>query len=626
MRHRITAAAFREIRKRPGVLLATCVLRRAVRHTAQFRQNAAGVVVVIVDKEWIPRFERAAELLISGQHRAFFRAETSRHQVISFEAGATRRADVDVLRANAQTIVVTDSDAALPRKVRLAADVTVVVGKPTARHVMAVRELTGRPSIPLDTAERLVGEDWATIDALLCRQSLDGVAFGRLTGARDSTSPVPVPRLSQLPGLTAVRTWASELAVDLAAWREGSLAWSNLDRAALFIGPPGVGKTMCAASLASELGLPLVSTSAGQWQSSKSGHLGDMLRAMRASFEEARSKETAILFIDELDSIGNRAHQSNSAFYETQVVNTFLELCSASAGWEGFILLGATNRVVEIDPAVLRSGRFEKHIFISIPTPEERSAILSHHLGGFPAVSLRPFTDLLNDPTPADLELMSRAIKRLARNDRREINLMDVERSMPERANFTKDELYRVAVHEIGHAIVALTSGFVDRADVTLSQTLLVEAGVQSAGHVKYEMKDSALVTEPFLRAQIRITLGGIAAEEVGIGNRSIGGAAFTGSDLDVATGIANRMIASFGMGEVPRFHAEASQVGSRFPLPPEMSGQVDRILRAEFDAAKGALAEQRTSLLKHASDLVGAGNISLVPADLPPSEAARQH
>ncbi|MGO7788365.1 AAA family ATPase [Rhizobium ruizarguesonis] len=572
---------------------------------------------MIVEKEWIPRFERAAELLISGQHKAFFRADTSRHQVVTFETGSRRQPDVDVLRANAQTVVIADSHSALPRKVRLAADAILAVDKPTARHILAVRELTGRPRIALEIAQRLVDEDWATIDALLCRQSLDGVDFDGLGQAQDSEPPVRVSKLSQLPGLAAVRTWASELAVDLAAWKEGALAWPDVDRAALLVGPPGTGKTMCAASLAAELEIPLVATSAGQWQSSGSGYLGDMLRAMRRSFEEARSKPSAILFIDELDSIGNRAHRSNNVFYETQVVNTFLELCSVSAGWPGFILLGATNRVTDIDPAVLRAGRFEHHIVIAPPTPVERAAILSHHLQGFPADRLRQFTDGLDDPTPADLELMSRAIKRLARKERREVGLEDVEKCMPARVPLSAEMLQRVATHEIGHAIVALNSGWADRVDVSLSDTLIEKDGVQPAGRAEYASKDSIAPTEDTLRAQIRIKLAGLAAEEVALGCRSIGGAAFTGSDLDVATGIAKRMVASFGMGEVPRFYATAAAVGAEFLLPPTLSKEVDRILLTEFENAKVILKQDQARLTSLSLALVANGKLSVGSEDL---------
>jgi ATP-dependent Zn protease len=173
-------------------------------------------------------------------------------------------------------------------------------------------------------------------------------------------------------------------------------------------------------------------------------------------------------------------------------------------------------------------------------------------------------------------------------------------------------------MHEVGHAIVAITSGWVDQVDVSLFHTMFDEQGVQSAGRVKYEIKNSILPTEDFLRAQIRMALGGMAAQEIGIGNRSIGGAAFTGSDLDVATGIANRMVGSFGMGQVPRFYAEAAKVGSQFRLPPTLSEEVDRILQTEWENAKDLLMKEWTCLLSLAADLVVAGSISLSSTDVP--------
>lgn len=617
MKHRISAAAFKEIRNHPGVLVATCALRRTIRQTPQFRENLPGVVVLIVDKDWIPRFERAAQLLLTGQHRAFFRAETSRHQVVTIKAGEKTKATIDVLGANAQTIFVTDSYEALPPKVKLAADVCMAVEKPTARHVMAVRKLTGRPMVPLSIAERLVEEDWGVIEALLCRHSLENVAFGERPGAKDTPTKYEVSPLSVLPGLSGVRTWASELATDLAEWRAGRLAWSEVDRAALMVAPPGMGKTMAAAGLAAELEIPLVSTSAGQWQSSGAGHLGDMLRAMRDSFEEARTKRSVILFVDEMDSIGNREHRSHSLFYETQVVNSFLELCSASAGWQGFILLGATNRVADIDRAILRAGRFERHILFEPLTLEERASILSYHLRGFPADLLRSFTDVLLGPTPADLERLARAIKRSARTERRQVMVEDVERNMPKQVKLSDVALRRVAIHEVGHAIVALGSGFIEHVEVSLSQWLIEDYGPQSAGVAHHDFKDSIEHTDSFLKSQIRIALAGMAAEELVLGSRSTGAGKVEGCDLDIATDIAKRMVLSLGMGSIPRFYGEQAGLRADLLLPEPMSREVDRILKSEFENAKAILIKKRLLLTSLSEALIDKKRLFLRSEDV---------
>lgn len=609
MKHRMTGSAFKELRKRPGVMLAYFVLRRALRHTPQFRGGVAGILVLVVDKDWVGRFHRAGELLLSGQRQAFFNAETSRHQVVSIETGAKKKVDLDVLRALAQTIVITDSFDALSEKVRMAADEILYVDNPTVRHVHAVRKLTGRSKIDGEAARKLVNESWSVIDALLCRQSLDCLMTENTTRFKDS--PSVGPRLSELPGFASVRSWASELVTDLVGWRAGKLEWSNVDRAALLIGPPGVGKTMCAGALAAELGLPIIATSAGQWQSAGSGYLGDMLKAMRSSFKEAvASKSGALLFVDELDSIGNRSHQSNHAYYETQVVNTFLELTSKET--PGVVLLGATNRLDDIEPAILRSGRFERHIYLGLPTREERAEILSYHLDGFDADPLRRWTDQLHDFSPADLERIGRAIKRSARAAGREVENADVESGMPARMTVPDEVLRRIAIHECGHAVVALSCDFIDAVTIELSDVVFEGRALQCGGQVRYDMRDQILPTEHVLRAQIRISLAGLAAEEIEIGSKSTGAGGRYGSDLDTATGIAKLMVASWGMGRVPRLYADRQRIDQFFRTNGKTTSEVDEILLGEWEEVKALLLEKRENLMRLASDLLRRRRIHL--------------
>jgi len=604
MKHRMTSGAFKQAKKRPGSMLAYFLLRRALKPTRQFRGNVGGLLIVIVDKLWLPRFERAAELLFSGQARAFFNAEKSMHRVVSKEYGSKTKLDLDVLSCNAQTILLTDNIKAIPRSVRMAADATVTVEKPTVRLFNAVRKLAGRPCLDDGTAAAVAGEDWDVIEALLCRHSLADINFDTLRFAEDSQASER-PRLSELPGFEPAREWVSKLATDLLSWRDKRLAWTELDRGALIVGPPGVGKTMFANALAAELGVTLIATSAGRWQSAGDGYLGSMLRAMRESFDEARSKSPALLFIDELDSVGNREHRSSlNAFYETQVVNTFLELTSTAADWPGVILLAATNRPGDIEPAILRSGRFEEHIKIGLPTSEERAAILSYHLGGLMPDLLSPLTDQLEGASPADLEKLARAVKRQARANGRNIEIADVESSMPALTKLDYPLLQRVAGHECGHAMVALMSGFVNAATVKINDTI-IEGSFQSGGHMTCHMKDSVLPTEKFFRARIRIALAGMAAEEVILGNRSIGGSATLGSDLDEATRIATCMIASYGMGDSPRFEIDYRRVTESYRPPPHLRSEINRILQEEWDGAKDILTKHKDRLIFLAEKLV---------------------
>ncbi|HTO34046.1 MAG TPA: AAA family ATPase [Pararhizobium sp.] len=585
-------------------MLAYFLLRRALKPTRQFRGDVGGLLIVIVDKRWFHRFQRAADLLFSGQARAFFNAEKSMHRVVSKEYGSKTKLDLDLLSYNAQTILLTDNIKAIPRSVRMAADDTVTVEKPTVRLLNAVRTLAGRPCLDDRTAAAVVGEDWEVIEALICRHSLADINFDTLRFAEDSQVPEG-PRLSELPGFEPAREWVSKLATDVLSWRDKTLAWSALDRGALIVGPPGVGKTMFAKALAAELGVTLIATSAGRWQSAGDGYLGNMLRAMRESFDEAQSKSPALLFIDELDSIGNREHRSSRhAYYETQVVNTFLELTSTAADWPGVILLAATNRPEDIEPAILRSGRFEEQIELGLPTPEERADILSYHLGGLMPEMLSPLTDLLDGASPADLEKLARAAKRQARAHGRNIEIADVESSMPPLIKLDYALLQRIATHECGHAMIALTSGFVDAVTVKINDTI-IEGRAQSGGRITGDMKDAVLPTEKFLRARIRTALAGMAAEDVVLGNRSIGGSATLGSDLDKATRIATLMVMSYGMGDSPRFEIDYRRVTESHRTPPHLRPEIDRLLREEWDGAKDILTKHKDRLIFLAEKLV---------------------
>ncbi len=588
-------------------MLSYFVLRLSLRHTVQFRGDVPGILVVIVDKGWVGRFHRAGELLLSGQRQAFFNAETSRHQVVSIETGAKKKLELDILRYSAQTIVVTDSFDVLPDKVKIAADEIVFVDNPTPRHINAVRKLTGRKIIAIETARQVANQNWDMIDALLCRDSLD---LSRLDATAANPSSA-TPRLADLPGFAPVRSWASDLARDLTAWRRGELEWFNVDRAALLIGPPGVGKTLCAGALAAELDLQFIATSAGQWQSAGSGYLGDMLKAMRLDFEKAsKTRGGCLLFIDELDSIGNRTHPSQHVYYETQVVNTFLELTSRVV--PGVLLLAATNRMDDIEPAILRSGRFERHISIELPTPQERADILSYHLQGFDAGRLRRWTDQLPDFTPADLERMGRAIRRSARKAGRDVDDREVDAGMPSRLHLSNGELRRLAIHECGHAVAALNCNFVKSVSIELFDAIIEDRGVQSCGHVKYDMKDSVVLTEEILRSQIRISLAGLAAEEVELGSKSTEAGGDEGSDLQTATNIAALMVASWGMGKVPRLYAERKVVERQFRPAGAIANDIDNILLSEWGNVKALLQRERAKLLELTSELLDKRRITL--------------
>ena len=188
--------------------------------------------------------------------------------------------------------------------------------------------------------------------------------------------------VENLAGYGEAQKWALDLKLDLKAFRNEDVAWADLSTRLLLSGPPGTGKTTFARALGNTLQIPLVATSVARWL--ERSLLGDVLTAMRATFEYAESHSPCILFIDEIDNIGSRGNVSGDFRddYWASLVNRLLELLDGAAKTEGVIIVGATNRPEKIDRALLRSGRLEKHIVIQPPDTKALVGIIAHHLGG----------------------------------------------------------------------------------------------------------------------------------------------------------------------------------------------------------------------------------------------------
>ncbi|MGO6859796.1 hypothetical protein ACCS99_20005 [Rhizobium ruizarguesonis] len=217
---------------------------------------------------------------------------------------------------------------------------------------------------------------------------------------------------------------------------------------------------------------------------------------------------------------------------------------------EGAVLVGATNHANLIDPAVLRSGHLEEHVYLSLPDEAERADILSYHLDrALSADELRSLTEDLVLATAADLERLSRRAKRLARGRNDALRLADVRAAIPVRITLPEEVIHRIAVHEAGHALAALATGFVDSVSIQIESFMSEGIRVQDGGRVKYGMRDPILPNEKQLLANIGIQLAGMAAEEVVFATRSTGSGGHPGSDLDQASRLAYRFAGSYGLG-----------------------------------------------------------------------------
>ncbi|NTF18070.1 ATP-binding protein [Agrobacterium rubi] len=179
----------------------------------------------------------------------------------------------------------------------------------------------------------------------------------------------------------------------------------------IFHGPPGTGKTMLARTLARDTGRHFVLGSFAEWQSSGTGHLGDMLNAMKATFAEAKANQPAMLFIDEMDSLGDRRKLAgNGKEYMTAVINAFIEHVQGFHSRGDVVVVGATNDISRLDPAITRSGRLGEHVKIGLPDRQEIGEIVrwymneaSKRIAVGADIDCERISDLLDGSSPADI-------------------------------------------------------------------------------------------------------------------------------------------------------------------------------------------------------------------------------
>lgn len=407
--------------------------------------------------------------------------------------------------------------------------------------------------VPDDAEARLVTPS----DLLLaCRPGRDPDGHLRralsLAASRFGATP-EAPRLEDLQGMDEAVRWALDLRHDLGAYRAGRLPWRDVDKGVLLAGPTGTGKTTFARTLAASCGIPLVIGSLGAWQASGTGHLGDMLKAMRTTFDEARRAAPCILLIDEVDGVGDRAtFDPRHRDYHVQVLNAMLELLDGAQSREGVVVVAATNRPDAIDPALLRPGRLDRIVGIGLPDAEALTGILRHHLGDeLKGVDVSWLARACVGLSGAHVEQAVRGMRRRARREGRRPTLADLEAEMGVATPVPDGTRHRVAIHEAGHAVFislwrpgALRSVSVPRANLNrgVLGAVASEFGFNRAEGDRH-------VTRDVIVHAIAEKLAGRAAEYLLLNEVSAGAGGSPTSDLAQATWIATVAVTAFGLG-----------------------------------------------------------------------------
>ncbi|MCH8744536.1 MAG: ATP-dependent zinc metalloprotease FtsH [Chloroflexi bacterium] len=396
---------------------------------------------------------------------------------------------------------------------------------------------------------------------------------------------------------------------------------AKIPRGVLLVGPPGTGKTLISRAVAGEAGVPFFSISGSEFVEM---FVGVGASRVRDLFSRARQYAPCIIFIDEIDAVGRHrgAGIGGGNDEREQTLNQILVEMDGFDERTNVIVIAATNRPDVLDTALLRPGRFDRRVTLSLPDVREREDILKVHLNGKPVLSDVNVSTLAKQThgfSGADLaNLANEAAILAARNGRTGINLLDMEESIdrvlagPARRSrqVSEQEKEIVAYHEAGHALVASN---LPKAD-PVHKVTIVPRGTAGGYTRLLPEEDRNLWSKGQFEAMLAVMMGGQAAEEIVFGDITTGAS----NDLQNANGVARRMVTEYGMStEIgPRtFETGQSMVfmgkemGSTAnysdAIAEKIDSEIGHLLTKAQQTAKKIIGENRTKLTKLATRLI---------------------
>ncbi len=401
---------------------------------------------------------------------------------------------------------------------------------------------------------------------------------------------------------------------------------ASMPKGILLVGPPGTGKTMLAKAVAGEANVPFFSISGSEFVEMFVGMGASKVREL---FSQAKEKAPCIVFIDEIDAIGQK-RSSGSAYggndEREQTLNQLLTEMDGFEGNNGVIILAATNRPESLDPALTRPGRFDRRVPVELPDLKGREAILRVHAKKVKLEDNIDFTAvarMASGASGAELaNIVNEAALRAVRSGRKLVSQSDLEESIEvviagyQRKNsiLTDKEKWIVAYHEIGHAMVAAMQShsapvqkitIIPRTSGALGYTMQVDEG------------DHYLMTREELTNKVATLTGGRAAEELVFGSVTTGAS----NDIEQATKIARAMLTQYGMSDefdmvaletvTNQYLGGDSSLACSAKTQDEIDGLVVKLIKEQHKKARDILSENRKKLDELAKFLYGRETIT---------------
>jgi len=512
--------------------------------------------------------------------------------------------------SDGQTVIALSTDLVgnVPEPLRGVADLVLrFPGLTSASLQKAIRLVTGLP-LRRPAKVELASLDLPDIAAAIRPRSMPSECVKRLKIAVERKShdlglPDDAVPVTSLPLSPEVRVWADEVLSQLRLLEQGKISM-RCSPFAVLAGPPGGGKSKLAESIAKEAGWRLVTTSAQSWFDRSDGFLGGVARQTNAFFQSLEHYPKTIGLIEELDAVPDRAalDARNREWWTPIVTGILLQIDQLRRSSKPALLLGATNFPDRLDAALTRHGRLGR--LVNVHPPRNLNAItklfryyLKDELGQGDINRLVHMSMAFGMPTPATIESWVGSARIAAMAAGRALSLSDLETAIGGVDERSQAELFRVAVHEAGHAIVAAHLG------VPISSvSILAQPG--SAGSLLAEVRTTDL-DRPSVENLVMVALAGRAADQILLG---FGDAAAT-SDLKMATRLLYN--AHFGWGLFDQLAAVDVNRDAPLDLDPEARLLIDTKLQELMLRTKTLVKEHREAIERLAGALLRARVIS---------------